>query len=291
MKAASCLLVCLSLPLSLRADALRPFEHLYWLLPGALDEGHYEQVRTLLRERAPQLPFEAYALAAGEEGRIGDPTMAISLANRLEQEFPGKLVFGTAPVGTEGWETSCHPRRADPSLRMSQEQWLQVLAGVRASKLALVFSHLAVRQPDPAAVARHVARFARFCHEHDRECFVWFSAQMLRRGDERLAQAIVAAAGADIDHYVWMDAPGMIYATHEFGLQELLGKLVAITPPDKTVIQFIPNPHHISSPQRATEYLCAAQQQGIRSAAVLGRIGNLDQPAWREFYMTLPRRQ
>lgn len=284
-----CSLLCLTPLPVVRAADLAPCEHLYWLLPRPPGPDNVEAIRALLRDRAPGLPFEAYALPAGEEGQIADPAATIAAANSLEREFPGKLIFAAGTVGTEGWETSCHPRRANPDFRVSQEQWLQGLEALRVRRLALLLSHFAVPHPDPEAVAAYVARFARFCRRHDRECFVWLSAQMLPRGEEGLARAVVAAAGGDVDHYVWMDAPALVYVSGDYGLSELLGKLVSITPPEKTVLQFVPHPRHLNSPERATEYLAAAQQHGIRSAAVLGRVENLDLPGWSEFWRTLPR--
>ena len=70
----------------------------------------------------------------------------------------------------------------------------------------------------------------------------------------------------------------------------VLDKILALTPKEKTVIQWSHNPRWPAKDVAGTEaYIRVCQAKGINRFCVLVPGRGLDQEPWREFYRTLPK--
>ena len=92
-----------------------------------------------------------------------------------------------------------------------------------------------------------------------------------------------------------MDLPGESLQAGESKWQETMGglldKILKMTPKEKTVIQWLNNPHWPTGSVEGTKtYIRICQAKGInRFGALLPPQGLLDQEPWRDFYRTLPK--
>ena len=273
---------------------LQPLEELYWLLPGDLTAAQEPALTELLQSRTYTDPFQCYGARLQPPTWGFDLKQGLEIANAVQAKYPDGLLLVTPVVGTEDWETSCRPPRGReagqyaPDRALTQAQWLAQLEAYRGPKVGLVLAQLATLDPDPARVAAYVQTFAQWCRDHGKTAFVWVSAQAFRRpGGEALLKAVVKAAGDRVDQWVWMDAPGMIYATGESDLAGMMARITAITPPAHAVLQYTANVRTINSPQRAEEYMRAAQAAGINRFAVLGPPEDKTAEGWKDFYAGL----
>ncbi len=271
--------------------ALRPVEELYWLLPWDLTARNESALTDLLRDRSYNDAFQTYGVRVQPPTWGFDLPPGLAIGNRLQFSYPDGLLLTTPVVGTEGWETSCRAPRGreggvyTPDRAMTQTQWLGQLADYRGPKVALVLAKLATLDPEPTRVAAYVQTFAQWCQDHGKTSYVWLSVQAFRRpGGEALLKAVVKASGALVDQWVWMDAPGMVYGTGETDLAGIMARITTITPPAQTVLQYARNVRTINNPQRAEEYMAAAQAAGINQFVVLGAPEDRTEDGWRDFY-------
>lgn len=292
---ALCLVVGLAVSLPSSAAVL-PAENLYWLLPWDLTADNEAPLTDLLGKQSQDFAFECFTVQVAPPTCGFDLDQGLAIANRVEAKFPGKLVLATPVVGTEGWETSCRPPRGlraaaytyTPEKAQTQAQWLKSLEAWQGDKVALIVGRLAEPDPDVAKVAAYVKTFAQWARDHGKTPFVWMPALALTRpGGEDLLKAVAGGAGELVESWVWVDAPGMIYGAKAMDLPALLKQITAITPADKTVLEFNENARGISTPQVAEEFIAGAQAAGVNRFAVLGTPQDMVAEGWQAFYKGL----
>jgi hypothetical protein len=288
------------------SPGIQPIESL-WLLTIPHFPGTSESDAALaktLKQWQPTGVFDACSLLKFPP-TFTDPQDFNRRANALMKEVGGRFIISTLPVGKEGWETSANERFAqklatagshyDASKAMSQQEWLETLKDVNADTWAWVMEHSA-RMPTPEEAGRSAGEFARVAKAQHKQAVIWLTAQALTHGMEGLMQGICDATRADADFYVWMDLPGESLSAGEpqwpETMNSLLDKIRKMTPPQKTVIQWLNNPRWPTGNVEGTKtYIRLCQAKGInRFGVLMPPQGLLDREPWREFYRTLPKK-
>ena len=108
-------------------------------------------------------------------------------------------------------------------------------------------------------------------------------------------EGICNATRADVDFIVWMDLPGETLQAGEARWREtmdrLLDKILKLSPPEKTVIQWLNNPKWPTKDVEGTRaYISICQDRGIDRFCLLAPPQLLEREPWREFYRTLPKK-
>ena len=124
-----------------------------------------------------------------------------------------------------------------------------------------------------------------------------------------MLQAICAATKDTADYFGWMDIPSVI-ALNALGhnptstqegemtpamlaqLSQTLDAILALTPKEKTYIQWINGPNSPTEDVAGTiAYIAGCQQKGIDNFNLLMNVNSLQQDPWKGFYMSLAKRQ
>jgi len=222
-------------------------------------------------------------------------------ANALIKDVGGEFVLVTLPVGTEGWESSANRRLAerqpgghyDPAKAVPQLQWLETLRGIDSSTWAWILEQPA-RMPSPEQAAKSAAEFVRFAKAQHKKAAIWLSAEALTKPRfEELTRSICEATSAGADFYGWMDLPGAAMqagANWQESLNALLDEILAMTPREKTIIQWSHLPNlPTKDVAGTTAYIIACQAKGINRFCLLSRPQFLGRSPWNDFYRRLPK--
>lgn len=149
--------------------------------------------------------------------------------------------------------------------------------------------------PTPEQAARSAGEFVRFTKAQHRRAVIWLSGQAFGRAPmEELMRRICEATRVDADFLAWMDLPGESLKAGESQWREtldhLLDKILALTPKEKTVIQWSHNPRWPAKDVAGTEaYIRTCQAKSINRFCVLAPGQGLDREPWSQFYRTLPK--
>jgi hypothetical protein len=289
--------------LAVAASAQSPIESL-WLTSVQPFPGGSERDRVL-----------AKALKKWRQAKVFDAVMLLKLpatfadekeftaqANALIKDVGGEFVIVTLPVGTEGWESSANQRLAqkktgghyDGGKAMPQLQWLATLKDLDAGTWAWVLEQPA-HMPTPEQAARSASEFVRYARAQHKKTAIWLSAQALTNPRfKEMTQRICEATRADADYFGWMDLPGESLRSGESRWQEtldgLLDQILAMTPKEKTVIQWSHNPSWPANDVAGTKaYISACQAKGINRFCLLSSPQFLEREPWSEFYRTLKK--
>jgi hypothetical protein len=153
------------------------------------------------------------------------------------------------------------------------------------------------RLPTPEQAARSAAEFVRLAKAQHKQTVIWLTAQALTRGGrfEELMAGICDATRADADFIVWMDLPGETLENGESRWREtmdqLLERILKLSPPEKTVIQWLNNPKWPTRDVEGTKaYISICQGKGINRFCLLANPQLLQREPWRAFYRTLPKK-
>ena len=241
-----------------------------------------------------------------------DPQPVIALMNSLNGLLGGKVVAATLPVGTVGWETSNNSNFAakngytyDPTKAVSEQQWLQSIQTLQENAWAWIDGNGA-SIPAPAQAAASATTFVNAVKAQNKKAVIWLSAQAL--GPQLpMLQAICAATKDTADYFGWMDIPDLI-ALNALGhspaseqeaemspamlaqLSQTLDAILALTPKEKTYIQWVNGPN---SPTQevagTTAYIALCQHKGINNFVLLANVNELQQAPWKGFYLSLAK--
>jgi hypothetical protein len=288
------------------SPGIQPIESLWFIsvlhFPGR-SESDAILVKTL-KEWQPMGVFDAFSLLDFPP-TFADEKAFTRQANALIEEVGGRFMIFTLPVGKEGWESSANERLAkrhevthfDASKAMTQLQWLETLKDLQTDTWGWIIEQPA-RMPKPEQAARSAAEFVRFAKAQHKRTAIWLSAQALtadNRGFKELTKAICDATRADADYIGWMDLPGESLRAGESKWREtmaqVLDQILALSPKEKTVIQWLNNPKWPTKNVEGTKaYILICQAKGINRFQVLFPPQSiLDRDPWREFYRTLPK--
>jgi hypothetical protein len=239
-----------------------------------------------------------------------DPQPVIALMNSMNVALKGTVIASTLPVGNEGWETSNNARLAamrgytyDAAKAVSERQWLQSIQTLQVNTWAWVLGQPA-KMPTPDQAANSAATFVSAVKAQHKKAVIWLSAQALRLP---MFPEICAATKDTADAFVWMDLPSTI-ALNTLGhkprsakeaemspamlaeLNKALDTILALTPKEKTYIQWISSPNlPTQDVAGTTAYIAACQAKGIENFAVEGSVNLLQKDPWRAFYMSLAK--
>lgn len=285
---------------------IKPIETL-WLLtiphfPGTSEED--AALTKKLKEWQTTGVFDAVSLLNYPPTFAGGRDFA-EAANALVQESGVRLLMTSLTVGKEGWESSNNPRLArkfagthyEESKALTEADWLESMKRVKTDMWGWVPEQSA-RMPRPDELARSAGAFARFAKGQKKQAVVWMTAQALTRGQAELMRRVAEAARADADYFVWMDLEEESLRAGEPKWRETMGQMLeqilALTPKEKTVIQWINHPRWPAKDVAGTlSYINVCQAKGINHFAVLAGFGFghnlLDQAPWHDFYRSLPK--
>jgi hypothetical protein len=290
------------------APAVKPITSLWYLpMPPLITTGDADATRAkvqIIKEWQQAKVFDAFLLLHLPP-TFADPQDAVARANALMQEAGGQCISAILPAGKEGWEPSANERLAkrspgtgahfDAGRAMTQAQWLDMLKDLHSDTWAWILEQPA-RLPTPEQAAQSAAEFVRLAKAQHKQTVIWLSAQALTHGGsfERLMEGICNATRADADFIAWMDLPGETLQAGESRWREtmdqLLDKILKLSPPEKTVIQWLNNPKWPTKDVEGTKaYISICQAKGINRFCLLASPQMLGREPWREFYRTLPR--
>jgi hypothetical protein len=297
-----------------QADELKPIEAI-WFAPATLLTAETEkELTTKLKQ------WKAWGTFDGFPMRILPPTFAdpkgfIPRANALNDALGGRLIMGTFTVGTEGWEASFNERFArqfsfpyDASKAVPQSEWLKIMSALTADTWAWVLEQPAQMPPPVEATARSASEFVQIAKAQKRKVIIWISAMGLQP-ESLLAvlRRVIEATRTQADYFVWMDLPGVVLQqtlgrrpnSPEEGrmtpqmlatMEKLLDAIVALTPPEKTLIQWTHNPFLPTQDVKGTvAYIAACQRKGINRFVLFFSLQGLEQEPWHSFYRSLPK--
>ena len=111
---------------------------------------------------------------------------------------------------------------------------------------------------------------------------------------KEMMQRVCEATRDDADFFGWMDLPGASLKSGESKWREtlsgLLDQILAVSPKEKTVIQWTNQPQWPAKDVAGTKaYIAACQAKGINRFCLLSGPQFIDQSPWREFYRGLPK--
>jgi hypothetical protein len=275
--------------------ALKPIAALWWAPEGFLNGASEPALHDALTRWNAAHVFDAFPT------RILPPTFAdpddfLGRASKLNQAIENRFILSTFPVGLEGWETSNNEQlaerlgplgiRFDRTRAMTQAAWLERLRAGNAGTWAWVLEQPVRTALTPEHTAASAAEFIRFARGENKKVVLWLSAMGLRNPDLRaILEQVCATARDQADYFVWMDLPGVSLETP---LEGLLEQIVALTPRERTVIQWTHNPRlPTRDPAGTRAYIAACQAKGINRFCLFLAAATLDQQPWREFYRTL----
>jgi hypothetical protein len=288
------------------STAIQPIESI-WLLtiprfPGT-DEADAALARKIKEWQAINV-FDAVSLLDYPPTFVGEKDFA-KAANALIAETGARFLITTLPVGKEGWESSANPRLAqrlagthfDASKSMTEAEWLETMKAVNADIWGWV-PEASARIPTPDEAARSAGEFAKFAKAQHKQVVIWLTAEALSRGQKEMMRRICEATRNDADFYCWMDVEAETLRAGESQWQQtmaqVLDEILALTPKEKTVIQWINSPKWPAKDVEGTKaYIRVCQSKGINHFAMLTNLGPgrsmLEQEPWREFYRSLPK--
>jgi hypothetical protein len=291
------------------APVVKPIASLWLSSVGPLTiTGNADATRAkvqVIKEWQQAKVFDAFVLLQFPP-TFADPQGAVERSNALMKEAGGRWISLILPVGKEGWEPSANERLAKKNTRagtqfdagraMTQAQWLELLKDLQSDTWAWVLEQPA-RLPAPEQAARSAAEFVRLAQAQHKQTVIWLSAQALTRGGafEKLMEGICQATRADADFIVWMDLPGETLQAGESRWREtmdqLLDKILKLSPPEKTVIQWLNNPKWPTKDVDGTrDYISICQAKAINRFCLLANPQMLEREPWRAFYRTLPKK-
>jgi hypothetical protein len=291
------------------ARVVQPIESLWLSCVGPLTiTGNAEATRAkveVIKEWQQAKVFDAFVLLQFPP-TFADPQGAVERSNALMKEAGGRWISLILPAGKEGWEPSYNERLATKNARagiqfdagraMTQAQWLEMLKDLQSDTWAWVLEQPA-RMPTPEQAARSATEFIRLAKAQHKKTVMWLSAQALTRGGraEALMAGVCNATRADADFIVWMDLPGETLEAGESRWREtmarLLDEILKLSPPEKTVIQWINNPKWPTGDVDGTKtYISICQAKGINRFCLLANPQLLEREPWRAFYRTLPKK-
>ena len=283
--------------------SVRPIESLWHLsIPHVTSDGDAVRAQSLKQWQQAKV-FDAFMMNKFPP-TLSDEKDFNSRANAMIREVGGRFIIATVPVGKEGWETSANQRMAqkfaaagghyDASKTMTQLQWLETSKDLETGTWVWVLEQPA-RMPTSEQAARSASEFVRFAKAQHKKAAIWLSAQAFGRAPmEDLTQRICEATRASADFFGWMDLPGASLQAGESRWRETMGplldKILALTPKEKTVIQWSHNPQWPAKDVAGTEtYISICQAKGINRFAVLAPPQGLSREPWRQFYCGLPK--
>jgi hypothetical protein len=291
------------------APVVKPIESFWYLsVPPLTSTGEANATRAkvqIIKEWQQANVFDAY-LVLQLPPTFADPQGAVERANALMNEAGGRCISEILPVGKEGWESSANERLAkrspgagaqfDAGRAMTQAQWLDMLKDLHSDTWAWILEQPA-RLPTPEQAARSAAEFVRLAKAQHKQTVIWLSAQALSRGGaiEKLMEGVCNATRADADFIAWMDLPSETLQAGESRWREtmdqLLDKILKLSPPEKTVIQWLNNPKWPTRDVEGTRaYISICQAKGINRFCLLAPPQLLERDPWREFYRGLPKK-
>jgi dienelactone hydrolase len=276
---------------------LKPITALWWALDAFLSADSEPALHDALAHWNAAHVFDAFPM------RILPPTFAdpdefLARANLLNTALGNRIILATFTVGKEEWETSNNEPLArrlerpgihfDSSKALTQAEWLEQLRASNAGSWAWVLEQPVRTALTPERTAASAAEFTRFARGQNRKVVLWLSAMGLTNPPLRaILEKVCATTQGAVDHYVWMDLPGVSLETP---LTALLDQIVALTPREKTVIQWT---HHPRLPTRdpagTGAYMAACQAKGINRFCLFLASATLDQDPWRTFYRSLKK--
>jgi hypothetical protein len=243
-----------------------------------------------------------------------DPQPVITLINSLNGTLNGKVIAATLSVGTVGWESSNNSNFAnkqqgctyDATKAESEQQWLQSIGTLQENAWAWIDGNTA-SMPTPAEAATSASTFVNTVKAQGNKAVIWLSAQAI--GPQLpMLQAICAATKDSADYFGWMDIPSVI-ALNALGhnptsaqegemspamlaqLSQTLDAILALTPLEKTYIQWINGPNSPTEDVAGTTaYIAGCQAKGINNFVLLANVNELQQSPWQGFYMSLAKR-
>ncbi len=222
-------------------------------------------------------------------------------AKTLIKEVGGHFIIVTLPVGNEGWESSANQRFAekhgwhyDPGKAMSQTEWLATLKDLDSGTWEWVLEG-AAQMPTPEQAARSASEFVKYAKSQHKKAVIWLSGEgfaipRFKAMIERICEATRAGA----DFFGWMDLQSTSLRAGESNWREtlsgLLDQILAMTPKEKTVIQWEHNPKWPAKDVAGTRaYIAVCQAKGINRFSALSGAEFINRAPWNEFYRTLPR--
>jgi acetyl esterase/lipase len=277
--------------------ALKPIAALWWAPEGFLNDASEPALRDALLLWNDGHVFDLFPM------RILPPTFAdphdfLARVNKLDAALGNRIVLATFTVGKVGWEASSNEPFArrlarlgvhfDGSKAMTQADWLALLNRASATNWAWVLEQPVRTGLTPESTAASAAEFARIAQGQNKNVVLWLSAMGLVNPSLRvILEKVCATNRGQVDHYVWMDLPGVSLETP---LGELLDQIVALTPPEKTVIQWTHNPRlPTRDPAGTRAYIATCQAKGINRFCLFLAAETLNQEPWRTFYRTLEK--
>ena len=289
------LLLVAALAASARAQTIQPIESLWPTSPRLI--GRPLSMTDGLKEWRPV--FDAIILVKLPPTFVGDADFTLQ-AQTLLKEVGGSFVLATLPVGTEGWETSANQRLAErqsrqfePAKAVPQPQWLETLEDIDSGTWAWILEQPA-RMPAPDQAARSAAEFVRFAKSRHKKAAIWLSAEAFGHHQFKELTRRICESTKDADYYGWMDLETESIRSGEANwlgsLSDLLDQILAVSPKEKTIIQFANNPKWPAKDVAGTiAYISACQAKGINRFCLMSGPPMLDRDPWRDFYRNLPR--
>jgi hypothetical protein len=288
------------------SPAIKPIESI-WLLTiphfPAGEESDAQMARKIKDWKATGV-FDAVTLLDYPPTFVGERDFT-KAANALIADTGARFIITSLPVGKEGWESSGNARLAqrlagthfDASKAVPESEWLETMKGVNADIWGWV-PEASARIPTPDEAARSAGEFAKFAKAQHKQVVIWLTVEALSRGQKEMMRRICEATREDADFYCWMDLEAETLRAGEPKWREtmahVLDEILALTPKEKTVIQWINNPRWPAKDVEGTKaYIGVCQSKGINRFGMLTNLGPgrnmLDQESWRDFYRTLPK--
>ena len=272
-----------------------------WSTPGAEEKPKHGKPSDLLaltqeKDAVAAHGFDLIAVHADGLVQSGHPDDEIRRLQMACKAMPGKVLLGTLPIGTDGWEANQNRPRmelavgkaaVDDVAQITRQRHFGNLAQVDAAGYALVFAHLNrdSKALKPDALAFYADSFLALCKEKNKRCYLWFSADFLRdENGTALVRRVIESTKGRVEAYVWMDVPKVV-AAGQIPLDDLLRKITELTPADKTIIQYRHDKKlKTETPAKVLDFAEACRQQKIDAFAVETPWAQLKLKKWAEFY-------
>ena len=294
------------------APGVKPIESLWYLsIPGVRSDRRDAILAKEFKDWQKAKVFDAFMMNKLPP-TLSDDADFNARANATIKESGGRFIISTVSVGKDGWQTSANERMAkkfaaqgghnDASKTMTQPEWLETFKELDADTWGWVLEQPA-RMPTPEQAAQAASEFVRFAKSQHKKAAIWLSAEAFGHASAengmvarflKVQERICEATRADADYFVWMDLEAKSLEAGESQWRETMGqlldKILALTPKEKTVIQFGHNPKWPAKDAAGTAaYISTCQAKGINRFAVLAPFSGLDREPWSQFYRTLPK--
>ena len=282
------------------APAIRPIDSLWLASPPVFPSTSERDAAYTKGLKQWRQVFDAYILIKLPPTFADEKNFTVH-AKTLIKEVGGQFIIVTLPVGNEGWESSANQRFAqkhgwhyDAGKAMSQTQWLTTLKDLDSDTWEWVLEG-AAQMPTPEQAARSASEFVKYAKSQHKKAVIWLSGEgfAIPRFNAMI-QRICEATRDDADFFGWMDLQSASLRSGESNWRETLGglldQILAMTPKEKTVIQWEHNPKWPAKDVAGTKaYIAVCQAKGINRFSALSGAEFINRAPWNEFYRTLPR--